>query len=171
MPTLFLNGTVGVGKTSVADAVGDLLTDRGIPNAVIDLDWLRNTWPAPADDPFNSRIELANLAAVVEVFRHAGVTHLVLAGVMETAEGRAEYERVLGGDLTVCRLDVVLDVVRERLGGRHAADDAHLAWHLERAGELQGILEAGSLEDAVVYATRLSVREAASAVVEAVRWL
>ena len=170
MRTLFLNGTVGVGKTSIADAVGDLLTERGIPHAVLDLDWLRNTWPAPDDDPFNSRIELANLATVSTTYRAAGVTHLVLAGVMETAEGRADYERILGSDLTVCRLDVALDVVRERLSGRHAAHDAHLAWHLHRAGELQGILEAASIEDAVVDATRLTVREAASAVLEAARW-
>ncbi|WP_424860271.1 hypothetical protein [Streptomyces sp. MMS24-I29] len=31
---LLINGTVGVGKTSVAESVGDLLTHAGIPNAV-----------------------------------------------------------------------------------------------------------------------------------------
>jgi adenylylsulfate kinase len=170
MRALYLNGTVGVGKTSVADAVGDILHGRGIPAAVIDLDWLRNVGTAPDDDPFNSRIELANLRAVLGTYLDAGVTHVVLAGVMETAEGRAEYVRVLGDDLTVCRLDVALDVVRERLGGRHAAHDAHLAWHLDRAGELQGILEAASLEDAVVDATGLTIAEAAAAVLDAAHW-
>ncbi|WP_150306613.1 hypothetical protein [Planctomonas psychrotolerans] len=169
MRALFLNGTVGVGKTSVADAVGDLLSDRSVPNAVIDLDWLRNTWPAPDDDPFNNRVELANLRLMLGTYRDAGVTHVVLAGVMETAEGRAQYEQATG-DLTVCRIDVDLDVVRERLGGRHAAHDAHLAWHLERAGELQGVLDEASLEDAVVDATHLTVAEAAAAVLEAAHW-
>ncbi|MBO0914640.1 MULTISPECIES: hypothetical protein [Streptomyces] len=38
-PRAFLiNGTVGVGKTSVAEGVGDLLADTDTPNAVIDLD-------------------------------------------------------------------------------------------------------------------------------------
>jgi adenylylsulfate kinase-like enzyme len=37
---LLLTGTVGAGKTSVADALGDLLTEAAVPNAVLDLDWL-----------------------------------------------------------------------------------------------------------------------------------
>ncbi|MEO3890831.1 hypothetical protein [Nonomuraea sp. B5E05] len=35
---LLITGTVGVGKTSVADAAGDVLSDAGVPNAVIDVD-------------------------------------------------------------------------------------------------------------------------------------
>ena len=38
---LLLTGTVGVGKTSVAAAVGDLLRERQVANAVVDLDELR----------------------------------------------------------------------------------------------------------------------------------
>ena len=38
---LLLTGTVGVGKTSVAAAVGDLLRERRVANAVVDLDELR----------------------------------------------------------------------------------------------------------------------------------
>lgn len=43
--TFFLNGSVGVGKTTTAEAVGDLLAERGIPHAVIDLDVLRRVLP------------------------------------------------------------------------------------------------------------------------------
>jgi Ni2+-binding GTPase involved in maturation of urease and hydrogenase len=35
---LLINGTVGAGKTSVAETVGNLLTEAGVPKAVIDLD-------------------------------------------------------------------------------------------------------------------------------------
>jgi hypothetical protein len=34
--------------------VGDLLSEEGIANAVIDLDWIRRSWPSPAGDRFNS---------------------------------------------------------------------------------------------------------------------
>jgi hypothetical protein len=34
-----ITGTVGTGKTSVADAAGDLLAGARLPHAVIDLDW------------------------------------------------------------------------------------------------------------------------------------
>jgi len=50
---LLINGTVGAGMTSVAERVGDLLTEAGVPNAVIDLDWLRRSWPSPTGDRFN----------------------------------------------------------------------------------------------------------------------
>ena len=40
---LLLTGTLGVGKTSVAAAVGDQLRERQVANAVVDLDDLRRT--------------------------------------------------------------------------------------------------------------------------------
>jgi adenylylsulfate kinase len=168
--TLFLNGTVGAGKTTVAGAIGVHLRERGIPHAIIDLDALRDSWPAPDDDPFNSALELRNLAAVVANYRQVGVTHLVLAGVIETLDGRAEYERVVGSDMKVCRLDVDLDVIRQRLAGRHALESSSLAWHLDRSGELQGILVSAAVEDAVVDVTALSVADAAAAVLRATSW-
>ena len=170
MRTLFLNGTVGAGKTTVAGAIGAVLRDQGIPHAIIDLDALRDAWPAPADDPFNSALELRNLAAVVANYRQVGVTHLVLAGVIETLDGRAGYEHVLGGDLKVCRLDVDLAVVRQRLAGRHALESSSLSWHLDRSGELQAILESAAVEDSVVDVTALSVADAAAEVLRAASW-
>jgi Ni2+-binding GTPase involved in maturation of urease and hydrogenase len=38
---VLVTGTVGSGKTTVVDAIGDVLRRRRVPNAVIDLDWLR----------------------------------------------------------------------------------------------------------------------------------
>jgi adenylylsulfate kinase len=169
--TLFLNGTVGAGKTTVAGAIAAILRERGIPHAVIDLDALRGAWPAPDDDPFNSALELRNLASVVANYRQVGVTHLVLAGVIETLDGRAEYESVVGPDMKVCRLDVDLDVIRQRLAGRHALESSSLAWHLDRSGELQGILVSAAVEDAVVDVTALSVADAAAAALRATSWL
>ena len=83
---LLLNGTVGSGKTAVADALGDLLADREIPHAVIDLDWLRRAWPSPPGDPFNHAMTLRNLTAVATNFLAAGAERLVLAGVLFTNE-------------------------------------------------------------------------------------
>ncbi|WP_405728565.1 hypothetical protein OG607_26795 [Streptomyces sp. NBC_01537] len=48
---------------SVAEAVGGLLTDVAVPNAVIDLDWLSQSWPAPPSDRFN--FGMTGLAPVV----------------------------------------------------------------------------------------------------------
>lgn len=146
---LFLNGTVGAGKTTAAEAIGDLLQQRGIPYAVIDLDWLRNAWPAPADDPFNLELELQNLAAVTANFRKAGARVLVLAGVIEKPGDRERYERALDEQFVVCRLVVPIPRIQSRITARHPPG-AEQDWHLARIGELDSILESAQLDDFVV---------------------
>ncbi|XVU21006.1 adenylyl-sulfate kinase [Actinoplanes sp. CA-054009] len=44
---LFLTGTAGVGKSTVADALGQVLTTRGCVTAVIDTDMLAQFRPPP----------------------------------------------------------------------------------------------------------------------------
>jgi adenylylsulfate kinase len=164
---LLINGTVGSGKTSVADALGDLLADAGIPHAVLDMDWLRRSWPCPPDDPFNMAMALRNLAAVTRNYRAAGVRRLILAGVLENRAERDAYQEALGVGLTVCRLRVDLDVVRSRLVRRGPGD---AAWFLRRAGELDRILDHAAVDDAVIEATTGTPRETAVSVRMAAHW-
>ena len=105
---LLINGTVGAGKISVAEMVGDLLTEAGVPNAVIDLDWLRRSWPSPEGDRFNVAVALRNLRSVARNYRDAGAVRIVLAGVIETRVDRDRHEDALGIPLAVCRLCVDL---------------------------------------------------------------
>ncbi|MGR6916837.1 adenylyl-sulfate kinase [[Actinomadura] parvosata] len=147
---LLITGTVGAGKTSVADAVGDVLAGRRVPNAVIDVDWLRRAWPPPPSDPFHGRLTLRNLRPVAANHLEAGAERLVLAGVVESRAERDAYEEALGVPLEVCRLHVELPEVRRRLEARHAVDPEGLEWHLNRSGELASILEAARVEDFVV---------------------
>ncbi|WP_220447409.1 hypothetical protein [Nonomuraea deserti] len=163
---LLITGTVGVGKTSVADAVGDVLSGAGVPNAVIDVDWLRRAWPAPPGDPFNGALTLRNLRSVAANFLAAGAQRLVLAGVIESRADRAGYAEVLGVPLTVCRLHAALPEVRERLRARHTNDPQSLAWHLDRAGELASILDAAQVEDYNVDACAGSPEQVAALVVK-----
>lgn len=61
---LLITGTVGSGKTTVAETISELLVERGMTHAVVDLDQLRLSWPPPVGDRFNYALELANLRAV-----------------------------------------------------------------------------------------------------------
>lgn len=164
---LLITGTVGVGKTSVAGMVGDLLSEQGIANAVIDLDWLRRFWPGPADDPYNLTLGLRNLRPVARNYLDAGAVRIVLAGVIETRVDRDHHQDALGVPLSVCRLCVDLPVVRARLARRHDGEAAALQWHLDRSGELDAILEAARVEDFIVEASDLSIPQAAAAVIRA----
>nr|WP_042197261.1 hypothetical protein [Kibdelosporangium sp. MJ126-NF4]CEL22847.1 hypothetical protein [Kibdelosporangium sp. MJ126-NF4]CTQ89987.1 hypothetical protein [Kibdelosporangium sp. MJ126-NF4] len=167
---LLVNGTVGVGKTSVAEAVGDLLANASIPHAVIDLDWLSNRWPSPPDDRFNFDIQLRNLRSVARNYLDGGARLLVLAGVVETRADRRRYAEAIGVDLVVCRLVANLTVVHQRLTRRHGEADDDLKWHLHRSGELDDILDRADVDDCTVPADG-PLPEVAKAVTRSAGWL
>ncbi|MBV2357369.1 ATP-binding protein [Streptomyces sp. J2-1] len=168
---LLLTGTVGAGKTSVATRIGELLASAGVPNAVIDLDALCDSWPPPVDDPFNTRVMLANLRSVVLNYRAAGVNRFVLAGVVENAEERDRCAAALGAELLVCRLRVDLDTNHARLRARHANEPHRLPWYLKRSGELADLLDRARVEDFTLDTTDRPVGELATSVLERARTL
>ncbi|GIG34901.1 zeta toxin family protein [Cellulomonas pakistanensis] len=167
---LLLTGTVGAGKSTTAAHVGELLAGRGVPHAVVDLDELRRSWPAPPGDPFQQDLELENLAAVAAVYRRRGAVRFVLAGVLEDAASRAAYAAAVGVPLVVCRLRLAVPAVRDRLNARHAGYPSVLEWHRHRAGELHDILERARVEDHVVDVAGLAPAAVAAAVLRAVGW-
>jgi adenylylsulfate kinase len=167
---LLITGTVGAGKTSVAEVVGDWLNEAQIPNAVIDLDWLRRTWPSPPGDRFNMAMTLRNLRSVAANFLDSGSERLVLAGVVETTAQRERFREALDVPMAVCRLLVDLPVVHARLASRHENAQTALAWHLNRAGELDAILDAARVEDFCINAGTASLPEVAAEVIRAAGW-
>ncbi|WP_430332914.1 AAA family ATPase [Rhodococcus sp. ACT016] len=169
--TVFLNGTVGVGKSTVADIVSELKALAGQPHALIDLDYLRTCWPAPENDPFNFALELANLTSVVDNYRRAGIEHLILVGVAETADAVEKYrEATHSPDLLMCRLTAQPAIVAERLRRRHRDDPAGLDWHLARATELASILDAAEIDDVVLDTTSAGPTDVARSVMSAAEW-
>lgn len=167
---LLINGTVGVGKTTVAAAVCELLVQRNVPNALIDVDGLRNAWPSPSQDPFNVRLALRNLASVTANYVEAGVTHVILAGVIETPDDRRAFEAALAMPLTVCRLQADPATIRERLARRHSDDEGALMWHLNRAPQLDAILDSDAVDDYSVDARTATPPELAVQVTRTVGW-
>lgn len=104
-----------------------------MPNAVIDMDGLRQAWPSPPGDRFNLTMALRNLRPVARNYFDAGAVRIVLAGVIETQVDRDRYPAALGVPLTVCRLRVDLPVIRARLARRHEVESGALQWHLDRS--------------------------------------
>lgn len=148
--SVIVNGPVGVGKTTVADALSDLLGDAEPAHAVIDLDQIRRIRPAPRGDRFAHELELVNLRALVAAYRAAGAERFVLAGVVESAQERERYARALGGPMLLVRLTAPEEVVAERIRARHGSDAAAREWHLARAVELEGLLDERGFEDVLL---------------------
>ena len=84
--TVLINGSVGTGKSTTAEVLGDEVRRCGIPGAVIDVDWLRRSWPSPAGDPFRTALARENMQAITANFRRAGARLIVVATVVETVD-------------------------------------------------------------------------------------
>lgn len=146
---VILNGSVGSGKTSTAHQVGAALATAGVSGAVVDLDHLGAGWPSPPEDPFRLAVTLDNLAAVAQVYARHGMTSLVLAGVVESAEQRERHRDALGVSPTLIRLTAPVEVLQARVAAR-SSTDSERDWHVARAPELAAILDRADIDDHVV---------------------
>lgn len=168
MDSIFVNGTVGVGKSTLADALS--AAERG-SHAVIDLDSIRKLRPAPSSDRFNHELELLNLKSLARNYRAAGAKRFIIAGVIEEKAELPRYIDALGSDgLFVCRLVARSDVLQSRLHFRHREDTEGLVWHLDRVGTLSDVLEAADIDDLVLDSSDVPPVELAVAVRRAAGW-
>ena len=112
---VLITGVYGVGKSSVAAEIAELLEERGVAYAALDLDWL--AWfDTGSDDPAAEyRMMLANLTAMVANYLAAGVRFFVLA---RSIRDRSELDRLaaeLPMPLRVVRLELPLKEIEQRL--------------------------------------------------------
>jgi hypothetical protein len=110
-----LTGGLGVGKSAVAIEAHAVLSEHGVPNALLDLDHL--AWASP-DRGSGETIEsllLANLRALRPQFERAGIRRFLLT---RAVGGSADVEAVrtaFGLPLAVVRLTAPRAVAEARL--------------------------------------------------------
>jgi adenylylsulfate kinase len=149
IPAIVITGPVGSGKSTTAATVSDLLEATAITHALIDMDYLRWVYPSPKGDRFSMRLGYRNLATIWPNFQEAGVSCVLLADVVESRDQVREYEAAMPWTtVTVVRLDVPMDEIARRLRARET--DSTLDWHLNRAPELQGIMEREDVGDIII---------------------
>ena len=168
VPVLLLTGTVGSGKTTLAYEVNDLLSERAVPNAAIDLDGLTAQWPPSSK--WNADLMFENLALLWPNYRAHGATHLVLAHVLEDRTERDRYRAAVpGAELTIVRV-VAPEALRvARLRGRMPPGPS-LDWHLHRTVELEAILAGAALEDLAIENGDRPIRDVAEELVDRLGW-
>ena len=151
VPILNIIGPVGIGKSTSADAISDILRDvYEIPHAVVDLDDIRRAHPAPEEDRFHMELGFKNLAAIWQNYQEVGAKCLIIPSVMEN---QAHLDKISmsvpGADLFVVRLVSSLEVNHERIRGREKTVDS-LNWHLKRSTQLAKELSEKKLENVIV---------------------
>lgn len=167
---LVVNGSVGSGKTSVAAAAARLLEQRGVPHAWVDVDALCQVWPAPDGDPYATAVAFRNLEAVARTFAAAGYRHVVVPRVVEDPADRERYEAAFdGADVRIVRVTAPEAVRTARLVARGPAGSSR-DWHLARTVELEALLGAAGVDDAVVVNDRRP-EDAAAEVLAAAGWV
>jgi len=174
-PVVIITGPVGVGKTTTAEALGELLIEHDIPHTMIDMDALTWTYPRPAGDRFNARLGLRNLADVTKNGRENGSTRLIVAGVIEARSDRDDYRNVIpGAEVTVVRLVAPIERIRKRIVLRSssgAGSEAGVAWEKDRAAELIAIMDAADVADFSIETTDREPRDVAREIAEWLGWL
>lgn len=118
-----LTGVAGVGKSTVADAIGRALTTAGRVTAVVDTDMLAQFGPPPSGTrergQFYDELKCANLAAVWANYKAVGARFIIVAAVIDSLALRKRYADSLA-DCRVClvRLTANEDTIRRRLQER-----------------------------------------------------
>ena len=150
VPTIIVTGPVGVGKSTVAEAMGYLLLAAKIPHANVDFDQLTACYPRPADDDqWGTRLGLANLAAMWMNYQRSGARRLIIARVVESRADLDGYRDVIpGADILLVRLRAAPKTLVARVRQRGPWRD--LEWHLNRAVELAAQMDAQRVEDMLV---------------------
>jgi guanylate kinase len=149
LSAIVVTGPVGAGKSTTMAAISEELERLHIPHAVVDMDYLRWLYPRPEGDRFAVELGYRNLAAIWPNFRERDVACVVLADVVETRDQVRAYEEAMPGtSVTVVRLDVPMPELERRLQGRES--EATIAWYLDRAPELRGIMEREGIGDIVI---------------------
>ncbi|OIH92898.1 MULTISPECIES: AAA family ATPase [unclassified Curtobacterium] len=116
---LFLGGRSGVGKSTVAEALHDLLVGADVHHAVIEGDVLDLAHPAPRVAHPGLRLAERNLARLWSAYRDLGHHRLVFTNTVSVLE-QDRLAAAVGDDpvVTAVLLRAGDDVTAERLGRR-----------------------------------------------------
>jgi hypothetical protein len=165
VPTIFITGPVGVGKTIVASDVSWLAEAAGIPHGGLDVDAV--TWMHPGPP---ARMAYENTGAVWDSYRRAGATHLILAQVIYSrADLDGFRDAVPGAEITVFRLRADRETLLARVAARERGGLGEPV-HARQAEELFRHMDAARVEDHLVETGGRSPHDIAAEIFELSGW-
>jgi DNA polymerase III delta prime subunit len=169
IPLLIISGPVGVGKTSAAEEVSNVLVERSVPHTLLDLDCLAGTYPRELDDRFGSKLMLTNLRSVWKNCAAAGSKNLVLARVIETETDKDTIAECIPHAATiVCQLQAGDETLVARVRKREIGTGTQ--WHEHRSLELAASLKKEAPADFVVDTDGKSIVDVTNEIVSKVSW-
>jgi len=168
---LLIGGRSGVGKTSVAFEVSELLQVAGVAHCLIDGDNLDAAYPKAPEDTHGTTVTETNLQAMWATYRTIGHHRLVYVNTSSVLEA-AMVTRAMGGRAHArgVLLTASEATVRTRLSAREPGST--LQRHLERSAAAAVLLDAEAPKWTVRVATDgRTVTEIADQVIATTPWL
>ncbi|AHW65377.1 hypothetical protein CGLY_14705 [Corynebacterium glyciniphilum AJ 3170] len=136
---LFLGGRSGVGKSTVAFALHDLLSSRNVTHAVVEGDALDLAYPSP----WKHQMAEHNLRAIWANYTANGYHRLIYTNTVSVLE-TDKLAQAIGGDpiVTSILLQASDETTAERLERREQGRS--LDEHIDRSARSAGFLDAKS---------------------------
>ena len=144
---LIITGTMGAGKTAVLGEASDILAQRQIVHAAIDLDALGLAHlPSAA---FSDSVMYDNLRSICGNFAALGVQRFLLARAIEDeAQLKLCREIIPAANTVVCRLVASIEAMKRRVRMRELGISQRE--YVARVAQLNAILDRARLEDFAV---------------------
>jgi len=144
---LIITGTMGAGKTAVLGEASDILAQRQIVHAAIDLDALGLAHlPSAA---FSDSVMYDNLRSICGNFAALGVQRFLLARAIEDeAQLKLCREIIPAANTVVCRLVASIEAMKRRVRMRELGISQRE--YVARVAKLNAILDRARLEDFAV---------------------
>ena len=166
---IVITGSMGTGKTTVLGEASDMLAERDIAHAAIDLDAL-GLAHEPAVANASDELTLRNLKDVCSNVAAAGIRRVLIAAAVES---RAELDRIVRATaartVLVCRLRAALEVMEARVAARERGIRADR--YVRRVRVLEDLLDHAALEDFSLATTDVPVTAVARTLLERAEWL
>lgn len=166
-----ITGTIGVGKTTLAEAISELLHERRLRHALIDVDWLGQVYPPPdPDDPYNMGLSLDNLATIWPNYVATGIRYAIVSATLESRDQLDGLMAAMPGSGCVVVLATARpDKVAERIRGREYGN--LLEDFLSRTDALAATIEEARLHDFSIATDEGPPKEAATSLLNRLCWV
>lgn len=141
---LIITGSMGAGKSAVLAEASDLLSQRKMVHAAIDLDALGVAYlPSTAR---SDGVMYDNLRSICGNYAAMGVERFVVARAIESdAQLKLCREMLAADDVVVCRLNASIEIMQQRVRMREIGM-LHQEF-VDRVAKLNAILDRARLED------------------------
>lgn len=165
---LIITGTMGAGKTAVLGEASDILAQRRIVHAAIDLDVVGLSYlPSGAR---SDGVMYENLRAISGNYADLGVQRFLVArAIDDAAQLSLCRELIPAANTVVCRLTASAETAKRRVEARESG--ILRRDYVLRAAELTAILDRAQMEDFVVVNENRPLTDVALEMLLKARWI